>query len=102
MENKKGSQGVSKGSQKRTQLILMNSKPRLYAIKKYVSASSVSEALELESKTPVHEVFLVNNPGDEEKKPGADAVGFKSMPLEDEDEPQDFRHSFTSDYGEYT
>lgn len=85
----------------------MNNKPRMYAIKKYVSARSVSEALELEDKTPVHEVFLVNNPGDEEKKPGVDAVGFKSVGLEEEDTMPnnkwpDYTKDFKEEYWEYT
>lgn len=65
------------------------SKQRVFAIKKYIRASSAVEAIELDKTTPVHEAYLCNDPSkeDEDKVTDAKAVGFATIePFLDEDE----------------
>jgi hypothetical protein len=56
--------------------------PRLrFVIRKYVIATSVTEALKHERKAPVHEVYVSSTQDD---KPPTDAIGFEyTAPEED-------------------
>jgi hypothetical protein len=63
-------------------------KPQDYAVKKFVRATSVQEAILLAEREPVHEVFLVDGrPDGKPKESAASAVGFSvEVPEEDPEE----------------
>lgn len=51
----------------------MLEKPKMYVIRKYIKAVNVNEAIKLERKTAVHEVYVDDKWQD---KNLADAIGF--------------------------
>ena len=59
-----------------------------YIIRKYVNANSAKDALKLDRKTPVHDLYLKD--GEEPKEPSKTfAVGFHTIePFEDEGEEE--------------
>jgi hypothetical protein len=63
-------------------VLMVPSKPRMYATKKYVYATSAAEAIALDKETAVHEAYLCSDPSkeDEDKNGDVKAVGFASIP----------------------
>lgn len=58
----------------------MKQKPKLYVIRKYIRAGSVSDALKKDRITPAHECFLEDKWSDKELP---SAIGFTSEPPEE-------------------
>lgn len=55
-------------------------KEQEYVLRKFVRATSAASALALDSKTDVHEIVLIQ---DKPVDHAADAVGFKTVAVED-------------------
>lgn len=55
-----------------------------YILRKYVEANSAAEALKLDRKTPIHDLYLKD--GEEPKTPTrTDAIGFMVVQQNEED-----------------
>ena len=61
----------------------MKEKPKLYVIRKYIKAVSVSQAVRRDKNTPVHDCWVDD---DWKKNSLTDAIGFDNGIVEQEDE----------------